>query len=54
MPLSYAGATFTPKIDCAYISPVSVTAVWRVTLTVTPAGRLSVTWGVEGPGQGPW
>lgn len=51
-PPGYEGATFRAKIDCSYVSPVSVPADWTVTLTVTPAGRLQVTWGLAGAGAG--
>ncbi len=42
-PLAYTNVSFASKTECTYGSPVGGGA-WTVTLGVTPAGLLHVTW----------
>ena len=46
-PLGYENLSFIPTQECGLSAPVSSPGAWSVTLEVTPAGRLRVTWNPE-------
>lgn len=49
-PLAYENLSFIPTNECALSAPVANPGGWSVTLQVTPAGRLRVTWNPEAGG----